>query len=87
MEKEKEIFIPDKDVYKPYRVGEFKYKKCPVCKKDREFPDEFILEGFCRFCADNIFTEPDFFDRYLKAINKNYIQPILYAHAHFFSNN
>lgn len=88
MKKEKkEIFIPDKDSYKPYSLGITRYRKCPVCKGYREYPDCFWSEGLCDYCADYIFTESELFKRYLRAIKKGYIQHVLDGHAYFFSKN
>ncbi len=73
--KKKEIFMPEKDTKynQIFDMGDVKYKKCPVCKKTREYPDEFQPESLCVFCTEDIFTEPEFFKIYLKAIRKEYV--------------
>ncbi len=60
MKKEKKVFNPKtKTKYSEiHDLGDFKYKKCPVCKETREYPDEFVPEGLCNFCADYVYDEP-----------------------------
>ncbi len=87
MEKEEEeIFIPDKDAYKPYSLGSAKYRRCPICKEHREFPTDFVPEGPCVFCVEDVWEVPELFKRYLKTIKKGYIQPVLDMEALFFKN-
>lgn len=85
-DKKKEVFIPDKDnkYNQIFDKGDVKYKKCPVCKDNRESPDSFAPEGLCIFCVEDVFTEHEFFEIYLKAIKKGYIKPVMSMHNLFF---
>ncbi|MFW9876639.1 MAG: hypothetical protein ACFFG0_26385 [Candidatus Thorarchaeota archaeon] len=89
MEKENEgIFIPEKTIKynQIFDMGNVKYKRCPVCRKLWEFPDDFLPEGLCDFCLENM-RDLRLFGRYLKAIKKGYIRPVNDVHNYFFTKN